>query len=239
MKIWTLALTGLLFGAAAQGEVPWQNDDEPDVTEEGLVRVPSGAKVGVYRLPVATFNQYQNVMFGPTEVVFKKGWEREHKELTKKDRDALRGQLASLLRSELVKELVDRGGYRIAKEPTTDTLLVKAHILQVDVTAPKASMALDKRTFVSSAGSMKVVVELHDAASGVLIGRLINYEMAPDRGDQRPTFNRPYWPPPATEINTLADFRVGFETSARYTHEALSVARSAKREDQSQMRSEN
>jgi len=98
---------------------------------------------------------------------------------------------------------------------------------------------MDKRTFVSSAGSMKVVVELHDAASGVLIGRLINYEMAPDHGDVRPSLTRPYWPPPATNINTLADFRLGFETSARYTHEALSVARAEKREEQSQIKTEN
>jgi uncharacterized protein DUF3313 len=224
MKIRMLVLTCLLLGSAVQAQ-----DEGPEVTEDGLVRVPSSRNVGVYRLPEATFNQYQRVQIAPIKVEFKKGWERNHREMNEKDLQKLRGQLAFTYREELIKELVNRGGYKLAKEATPDTLRVSASILQADITAPKASADLAERTLVRTAGSMKLVVELHDAASGVLIARLIDYAQPPEYREPRL----------ATEISNLADFRVEFESSARYTHEALAVARSAKREEQSQIKTGN
>jgi hypothetical protein len=48
-----------------------------DVTEDGLVRVPSSRKAGVYRLPDATFAQYRRVMLLPSTVAFRKNWDRK------------------------------------------------------------------------------------------------------------------------------------------------------------------
>jgi len=228
MKFQTLALAWLLLAAVAQAET--LTKDDPDVTEDGLVRVPSSSKVGVYRLPEATFHQYQRVAIAAVTVEFKKGWEKAHKkDLTDADKQKLRGDLALEFRKELIKELVDRGGYKLAHDTGPDTLLVVPSILDTDITAPTASKKQAEYTYVRQTGSMKLVIELRDSASGVVIGRLIDYESTPEH--QQPQL--------ATQISNLADFRLGFESSARFTHEALSVARSAKREDQSQIKTEN
>jgi len=203
--------------------------DPPEVTDDGLVRAPSSSKVGVFRLPEATFNQYRRVMFAPIEVKFKKGWEKNHKETTAEDRQKLRDDLAKEFRSELVKELVTRGGFAETAETAPDVLRVEASILDLDVAAPKASSAQMQHTFVRTAGSMKLVVELEDASSGVTVARLINYESA-----------REYLTPQlATQISNIAELRVGFENTAKYTHEAIAVARSEKREEQAVIKSEN
>ena len=87
---------------------------------------------------------------------------------------------------------------------------------------------------------MKTVVELKDAMSGVLIARIISFEEAPERRDVLRDFQRNpnAMPPPTTPLTNLADFRLGFENSARYTHEAINVAKAEKREEQGQIKSE-
>jgi len=62
---------------------------------------------------------------------------------------------------------------------------------------------------------MKVVVELRDAASGVLIGRIIDYEKTREFQD----------PQPANQVTNLEEFRIGFANAARYTREAINVAK--------------
>ena len=110
MKIRLLMLS-MLLGAAAQAKEP------PEVTDDGLVRSVSTTKAGVYRLPVATFHQYQRVMLAPVSAAFKKGWKQRHPELTAAEREKLGADLARTYREELRKELVERGGFQLAKGP--------------------------------------------------------------------------------------------------------------------------
>lgn len=240
MNVRMLTMACLLLGAVAQAEIP--SDDAPDVTDEGLVRVPSSHKAGVYRLPAATFDQYRSVMFDPIKIEFKKGWERNHREATHKDIEILRTDLAAAFRKELKRELVNRGGYKLVEQASPDTLRVSGQLLETDVTAPKVNAAL-KDTYVSNAGSMKIVVELRDGASGMLIGRVISYEFAPDKPDRvveaaKLGTGNPF-PQPQSQISNIGDFRLGFENSARYTHEAINVAKSEKREEDSRIKTDN
>jgi len=104
MRLVTLAASLLLLGGALQAQVM------PDTTEDGLVRAPSSRKVGVYRAPGAAFSQYQRIEFGPITVKFRKSWERNNSRLREDDLEKIRGDMASSFRSELVEELVKRGG---------------------------------------------------------------------------------------------------------------------------------
>jgi hypothetical protein len=85
----------------------------------------------------------------------------------------------------------------------------------LDLSAPAAGTAPSSRTYTRSAGSMKVVVELRDAASGVLIGRIIDYEKTREFQD----------PQPANQGTNLEEFRLGFANAARYPREAIHVAK--------------
>jgi hypothetical protein len=210
MRLPCFALALLLSAGAAGAREP------PEVTEDGLVRVPSSARAGVYRSPGVPFAHFQRVIIGPTiPITFRRGWERTHREVTPQDLEELRAGLARALRLELENELVKRGGFAVAPEPATDVIRVDATVTELDLSAPTAGTEPSTRTFTRSAGSMKVVIELRDAASGVLIGRIIDYEKAREYLD----------PQPITRVSNLEEFRIGFANAARYTREAINVAK--------------
>ena len=212
----------LLLAGLAQTQAQVPTDVTPDVTEDGLVRAPSSRKVGVYRAPGVAFIKYKRVVFGHLEVKFRKSWERNARNsdylssdhLTEAEIEKIRGDMAHSFRLELFKELVDRGGYIVTDTPTADTLRVTASILNLAVTAPKAGEKQFEKTLIRSAGSMKLLIELHDGETGTIVGRIIEYYEAPEY----------LTPRLATKITNDDDFRLGFAQAALHTREALDVA---------------
>ncbi len=208
-SIRALALALLLCGATLAAE-------PPETTEDGLVRVPSNSRAGVYRAPGVPFARYQRVIIGATiPIEFRKGWQRVHREVTPKDLENIRGDFARAFRTELDEELVKRGGFAVAPEPAPDVIRIDATVTRLDLSAPTAGNTPSGRTYTRNAGSMKVVIELRDAASGVLIGRIIDYEEAREFPE----------PQLVNQVTNLEEFRVGFANAARYTREAINVAR--------------
>ena len=200
----------LVFAGVAATREP------PETTEDGLVRVPSNSRAGVYRAPGVPFARYRRVIIGATiPIEFRKGWARAHREVTPKDVEEIRGDFARAFRTELDDELVKRGGFAVAAHPAPDVIRIDATVTQLDLSAPTAGNTPSGRTYTRNAGSMKVVVELRDAASGVLIGRIIDYEQA--REFQEPQL--------VNRVINLDEFRAGFARAARYTREAISVAK--------------
>src|SRR5688572_32786700 len=107
MAIRTLALLLVLScsGAEAQGIT--------DVTEDGLVRVPSSRKAGVYRLPDATFSQYRRIMLAPASVAFRKNrdqksFDRLDTGLKPSERQRIVDDIALAIQEELWAERVER-----------------------------------------------------------------------------------------------------------------------------------
>lgn len=188
----------------------------PETTEDGLVRVPSNSRAGVYRAPGVPFAHYRRVIIGASiPIEFRKGWKRAHRELTPDDLEKILGDFARAFRTELDDELVKRGGFAVAPDPAPDVIRVDATVTELDLSAPDAGKAPAGRTYTRNAGSMKVTVELRDAASGVLIGRIVDYEQAHE-------FQEPQI---ANQVTNLDEFRVGFANASRYTREAINVAK--------------
>jgi len=205
-----LALGLLLCAGAAIAREP------PQTTEDGLVRVPSNSHAGVYRAPGIPFVHYRRVIIGSTiPIEFRRGWQRTHREVKAQDVENIRGDFARAFRTELEEELVERGGFAAAAEPAPDVIRIDASVTQLDVSAPTAGNTPSERTYTRNAGSMKVVIELRDAASGVLIGRIIDYEQAREFQEAQLV----------NQVTNLAEFRVGFANAARYTREAINVAK--------------
>ena len=189
--------------------------DPPEVTEDGLVRVPSSRKVGVYRRPEVPFIRYKRISIGDIPVGFRKEWDRKNPQLKESDREKLRAELVETFREELIAELVERGGYPLTDSTDPDVLRVDPSIIDVDISAPDAGTVPGSRTYVRSTASMQLNVELRDAASGVAVARIIDYEKAPDTGELQLT-NR---------VTNAEDLRDMFANAARYTREALNVAK--------------
>jgi hypothetical protein len=171
--------------------------------------------VGVYRAPDIPFTQYRRITLGGIPVSFDKSWLRANRNLKEADRERIRADLVRAFSEELTAELVDRGGYALTTETTTDVLLVQASIQELDITAPDAGMTPGTRSFVHTAGSMTLVIELHDAASGVLVARIIDHEHAREMHDLQFV----------NQTSNEQDARVAFANAARHTREALNVAK--------------
>jgi len=186
-----------------------------DVTEDGLVRVPSSRKAGVYRSPDVAFTQYRRVMLAPAPVTFRRNQDRmKAGALKRSDRERISADLARWFHEELVAELVERGGFEIAEAPGPDVLQIAPSILDVDMTAPDAGTTPGARSFVHTAGSMTLIVELRDAASGVTVGRIIDYEKARETNELQL----------ANQVTNTEEARIAFANAARYTRDALNVA---------------
>jgi len=209
MRIRLIALCLVMLTALVQARSP------PEITEDGLVRVPSSGKVGVYRAPDIPFTQYRRISLGSVPIAFSKSWLRANKNMKEADRERIRSELATLYREELVHELVERGGFALTDETTPDVLRVVPSISELEISAPDAGMTPGTRSFVHTAGSMKLVIELHDAASGVLVARIIDIEHARELHQLQLV----------DQVSNADEARVAFANAARHTREALNVAR--------------
>ncbi len=216
MIVRTLAMCLALLCSAAGAQVI------SDVTEDGLVRVPSSRKAGVYRLPDATFAQYRRVMLAPASVAFRKNWDRKNLDrlntgLKPSERQRIADDMALAFHEELVAELVERGGFALAEAPAPDVLLITPAITELDITAPDAGSTPGSRSFVRTAGSMTLTMELRDAASGVTVGRIIDHEQARETRE-------------LLLVNHITEARIAFANAARYTRSALNIARTERDE---------
>jgi Protein of unknown function (DUF3313) len=209
LRLVGLAISLSMVLAVAQAEVP------AEVTEDGLVRVASSRKVGVYRAPEVPFQRYQSIVIAPIPVVFRKTWMMENRDIKPADLERIRGELARSFREELIAELVHRGGYQLTESAGPDTLRVEPYVLNLNIVAPLVDAEARSHTYVRTGNSMKLAVELRDASSTVIVGRIINYV-------QPKEFSIPQF---ASKVGNFGEARAGFANTARYTREALNVAK--------------
>jgi hypothetical protein len=185
-----------------------------DIVDDGLVRVPSSRAGMVYRSPDVSFVHYRRLSFDAVTVAFKRGWRREHRKLTESQVERIRSRAAEQFRDELMTELIGRGHYPLADAPAPDVLRIKASILDLDQWAPLAGSVPGARTFARSMGEMTLIIELYDAASGVLVGRIVVPEHAKISSV----------PMLVDQVAIETEARIGFADAARLTREALNVA---------------
>ncbi len=198
--------------------------DYTDVTEDGLVRVPSTRKAGVYRAPDVKFAHYQRVMLSPALVAFSKKSDSGSsakigsaiKQRTKpSERERLSNELMKSFHDELVAELIERGGFILVDEPGPDVIRIDPIIADLEITAPDAGTTPGSRSFVRNAGSMTLIVNLYDASANVPIARVIDYEKGREF----------YSLQVADQVTNAEEARVAFANVARYTRSAINVAK--------------
>jgi hypothetical protein len=196
------------------GGVLAQEPDPDAIVDDGLVRVESSRKGAVFRSPDVRFERYKRVMFDPVTVSFKSGWRREYSRLTEAEVERIRSRAATQFREELEQELVKLARYTLAEAPAPDVLRVKARIEQFDQKAPSTNDIRGVRTYARQAGDMLLIVELFDASSGVLVGRIFDPEKSKEYTD----------PQLIDRVFVEAEAQKSFENAARLTREALNVA---------------
>jgi hypothetical protein len=77
-----------------------------------------------------------------------------------------------------------KDGHEVVDAVGPDVLLLRPAIINLDVAAPDIMRASMGNTWVSSAGSMTLYMELYDSASSTIIGRVADPRADPNDGAQ-------------------------------------------------------
>ena len=213
-KISLILITAVLSVLA----LPAVNADETTATFENLVPVED-AQVGMaYIDPNADFSVFKRVMILDTFVAFRSGWERDQRRGTRRgrvsarDMERIKTRASETFNAAFIDVLQADDGFEIVDEPGDDVLLIRAAIIDLDVTAPDTQSAGRSRTYTASSGAATLYIELFDSVSGQIIGR------AADRQAARSAGNRLSW---NTSVSNTANARRVFNSWAGKLREFL------------------
>ncbi len=173
-----VALLSLGWATAVNAAKP------PQTTEDGL-ELTKSKKVGLlYTRPGINLAGYTKVMLDPVQVAFSKNWDpRDYGRLglSSKDVQKIREDVAALAHETFDKVLTG-GGYPEVTEAGENVLKVTCYVVDLYVSAPDKMEAGRSRSYVRSAGSMVMVVELRDSVTGTLLARAYDRKEASDNG---------------------------------------------------------
>ena len=176
-----------VFFAILFAALPLEARSSLPATWDNLVKVDSKKLAGVYLLPGADFRPYTKVMLDPTEVAFKKDWQRDYnnttrglgQRITNQDVEKAIETARSGFGDILAKAYTD-AGYQIVTTPGDDVLRIKTAVINLDVNAPDKMSAGIVRSYSEEAGSATVVFEAHDSMTGAILGRAVDSRVAGD-----------------------------------------------------------
>jgi hypothetical protein len=162
------------------------------LTPEGLLAVER-AKVGFAAIrPGVDLARYDELLLLPVVFAFKPG--------SRQLSDAQLDDLRRWFREDFTRQLQHKGSYNVVDHPGPRVLLVRAALIDVDVTAPVERGRDD--VYILEAGQVTLVAEFRDSQTGELLAR------AADRRRIEMVGGTPYESNPVTNIaNTRRLFR--------------------------------
>jgi len=163
---------------------------------ENLVPVGEPNVAVAYIDPNADFSVFKRVMILDTFVSFRSGWERDQRRGTRgvristSDIERIKARVSELFNSVLIETLEADDGFEVVSEPDYDVLLIRAAIIDLDVTAPDVSTPGRSRTYTADSGAATLFIELYDSVSGQIIGRAFDRQAARNSGSMMRWSNR-------------------------------------------------
>jgi hypothetical protein len=158
----------------------------PEVSHDGLHLVKDKGFAALYMKPGASMAPYDELIILDCFVAFKKNWQQDQEEtddfVTAKQMDAIKTQLAREFRRVFVKELQDKGGYKVVTEGGRNVMILRPAIINLDVVGPDSASDIDEQTFSASAGQMTLYMELYDSLTSDIIARIIDPESGQGSG---------------------------------------------------------
>ena len=163
--------------------------DLPAVSHDGLHLMPDTKLRAVYMKPGADLSEYDKIALLDTYVAFRKNWQRDHnneepfdQRVSDKDMKEIRDRVAREFTKEFTKVLSTEGGHQVVTDAGDGVLILRPAIINLDINAPDIMSAGMSQTFVASAGSMTLYMELYDGKTQSIIARIIDPEAADNAG---------------------------------------------------------
>ena len=163
---------------------------------ENLVQVEDSAVAAAYVDPNADFGVFNRIMVLDTFVAFRSGWERDQRRGTRTNRvsandiETIKSRVSELFNSVLIETLEENDGFEVSIEPDYDVLLIRAAIIDLEVTVPDTMSGGRNRTFTADSGAATLYIELYDSVSGQIIGRAIDRQAARNQNSMMRWTNR-------------------------------------------------
>lgn len=186
LKSIVVSLVFMLVAACATGTA--DTAGYPPVSAEGLRLIPDTKLAAVYMKPGADLSQYDKIALLDTYVSFAKNWQRDTNEeatfenqVSDQDMQKIRENVSREFAREMIKVLT-ADGRQIVTTGGAGVLILRPAIINLQVTAPDLMTPGMEQTFVASAGSMTLYLELLDGKTGDLIARVIDPEAADNAG---------------------------------------------------------
>jgi hypothetical protein len=179
MKKLLIILSLITLGLVSVTAIAKDKKEIPEYTVEGLKLVPGTKDIAlVWAEPGADLSQYDRVYLVEPYVAFKKNWQRDQNRNTTRrvstsDMDRIKIRVKDLFMEVFTEEL-EAGGYELANERAEDVLIVKPAIIDLYVNAPDIKSASRSTTFVTSAGSMTLYMELYDSETDDLLAKAVD-----------------------------------------------------------------
>lgn len=156
---------------------------------DGLLEVKAKKMDKVYLLPNADFTDYTKVMIDPTEVAFRKNWQRDQNrdrlDLMNRVTDSDARRILDDAQKGFEKYFAEayvKAGYQVVQAPGPDVLRISTAIVNLDVAAPDVNLEPRSRTFSRDAGEATLVLEVKDSVSGQVLGRAVDRQETSDMG---------------------------------------------------------
>lgn len=159
---------------------------KPPTNWDGLTQIRAKNVDLLYLRPGADFRQYKAIVLDPTEVAFKKDWQ---KDINRSRRGAARYSEADVRRAideaqvklrNTFEKRFQETGFQLVTAPAENALRVFVGVANVNVTAPEIKSHGINRVYSDQAGSATLVVEVRDSLSGELLGRAVDHGAAGD-----------------------------------------------------------
>jgi len=183
---------------------------------EGLVKVQGSRVDAAYLMPGVDFRTYTKVMLDPTEVAFRRNFQRNFNRgpsVSGRISDDEMTRAADRVRSgfgEIFAEAYRNAGYEVVTQSGPDVLRLRTGVLNLFVNAPDRMSSARIRTYSVEAGEATLVIEARDSMSGALLGRAFDRRIAGDNfAGQR------------TSVSNQADFEQLFHQWAQISVRAL------------------
>jgi hypothetical protein len=165
----------------------------PQVTKEGLHLYKQAKHRVVYVRPGASFTQYKRVAILDAYVEFSKDWVKEYnrtqRELSRQISDSDLERAKTALQSDFKKifadELQEGGRYQVTDSGGADVLVLRPALVNIRVSGPDLMAPGRSVTYVESAGSMTIYLELWDSVSNQILARVVDAKGDPGMYGQR------------------------------------------------------
>ena len=184
-----LSLVSVIFVLVAACATATGKSSFPAKTSDGMVLVPNSKVAAFYLKPGADLSQYDKIALLETYVAFAKHWQQNYNEtatfqdqVSDKDMKTIRDNVAKEFASEMTKVLSTEDGRQMVSAGATGVLILRPAIINLEITAPDLMTPGMSETYVASAGSMTLYMELFDGKTGDMIGKIIDPEAEDDVG---------------------------------------------------------